>query len=450
MKIYLLIAALLFGHFAGKAQDDAWWEAFGDPMLDSLVVRGLEANYDIASALRRIEVARADIGQARAAYYPTLGVSAGWSRTGISGVADRGPGGDATWTSAFAGEATVSWEPDVFGKITARVRQSKASLRVTRAEFDGVRLSIAAQIASAYISLRMSQELYAVAEEHSRSQQHVVDMVQARFDAGLASKLELAQARTVYYSTQAQVPLLLADIDSYINALGVLLGCGPEGLPEAVVASGTMPGCKQVVPASVPMDLVRRRPDVAQAEAQVASDAAALGVAKKDYLPSLTIQGSVGTQAHRAGDLFTSRSLTYSIAPTLSWTVFEGFGRKFATESARAQMEADVNAYNQSILTAVEDVRNALSSYRRASEYIATLDNVIEQCQEAMRLSVDLYKEGLTPFSNVVDAQLNLLEYQSTAVSARARAATSLVNLHKALGGSAQAPASDSTNTIQQ
>ncbi|MDE6278266.1 MAG: efflux transporter outer membrane subunit [Muribaculaceae bacterium] len=438
MRLKLLFAGIVLTALGAVAENpaEAWWTKFGDKLLDTLVARGLEANYDIDAAVHRVEMARAAVGEARAAYYPTLGVSAGWSRTGLSGVASGSPGTDASHTSAFSGQATVSWEPDIFGRITARVKARKAAGRVSRAEFEGVQLSVAAEIASAYSSLRMSQALYEVAREHTSSQEHVLDMVMARYEAGLASKLEVAQAKTVYYSTRAQMPLLLSDIDSYINALGVLLGCGPEGLPAGLMERRTMLPYEQIVPSSVPMDLLRRRPDVMQAQAQVESDAAALGVAKKEYLPALTIEGSIGTQAHRAGDLFTGRSLTYSIAPTLSWTVFEGLGRKFATQSAREQMEADVALYNRSLLTAAEEAGNAISSYRRSVEYIATLDEVIEQCSEAMRLSVDLYKEGLTPFSNVVDAQLNLLTYQSTAVQARGRAASNIINLHKALGGS--------------
>ncbi len=438
MKSKILIAGIILAatlSTTAQSTGENWWSTFGDSLLDSLEARGLEANYEVASAVHRIEMARAAVGQARAAYYPTIGVSAGWSRTGISGVASRGEQNDASWTSAFTGQANVSWEPDIFGRITAQVKARKADVRVSRAEFDGVQLSIAAEIASTYASLRMSQRLYQVALEHTESQEHVMDMVVSRYEAGLASKLDVAQAKTVYYSTKAQIPLLLSNIDSYVNALGVLLGCGPDGLPSGVRNPGAMLPYSQVVPATVPMDLLRNRPDVAQAQAQVESDAAALGVARKEYLPSLTIEGSVGTEAHRAGDLFTKRSFTYSIAPTLSWTVFEGLGRKFATESARQQMEADIALYNRSLLTAAEEADNSLSSYRSSVEYIESLDDVIEQCREAMRLSVDLYKEGLTPFSNVVDAQLNYLTYQSTAVQARGRAASDIINLHKALGG---------------
>lgn len=437
MKIYFLTAAMLLSVAGATAQtEESWWKEFGDATLDSLVTRGLEANYELGAAVNRIGVARAAVGQAKAAYWPTVGVSAGWGRTGISGVAERGAGTDATWTSAFTGEATLSWEPDVFGKITAQVKARKADVRVTRAEFEGVRLSIASAIAQAYISLRMSQSLYAVAREHEASQSRVLDMVLARFEAGLASKLDVAQARTVYFSTRARVPLLMSEIDTYVNALGVLLACGPEGLPAEVTAPGTMPGYDRLVPAEVPLDLVRRRPDVAQAQATIESAAAALGVAKKDYLPSLTVQGSIGTQAHRAGDLFTGRSLIYSVTPTLSWTVFDGLGRRYATEGARQAMEADIALYNQTVLTAVQESANAISNYHQSVEYISTLAEVIEQCREALRLSVDLYKEGLTPFSNVVDAQMNLLEYQSTDVQARGRALGALVNFHKAIGGS--------------
>lgn len=440
-KLFILLAGAscwLAASAGAEAQDASapWWNAFGDALLDSLVEKGLEVNYDVAAAVNSVNMARAAVGSASAAYYPTVGIDAGWQRTGISGVAAAGEHSPASSTSAFSAAASLSWEIDVFGKITRQVRARKADVRVSRAEYEGVRLSVAAEIVADYIAMRMNQELLAVAEEHSESQDRVLHMVESRFEAGLASKLDVAQARTVYYSTRAQIPLLRAQIESYITALGELLACSPEELPAAVREPGKMVDFIQAIPADVPMDIVRQRPDVAQAEATVDAAAARLGVAKSSYLPSLSLQASVGTEAHRLGDLFTRPSLTYSVAPTLSWTVFDGLGRKFATESAREQMRADVAAYNQTVLSAAGEVRNAITSYNSATEYIGTLETVIEQCREARRLSVDLYMEGLTAFSNVVDAQINFLTYQSTAVQARGRAATALVTLRRAIGGS--------------
>lgn len=184
-----------------------------------------------------------------------------------------------------------------------------------------------------------------------------------------------------------------------------------------------------------PGDLLRRRPDVVQAERGIEAAAAALGIARKEYLPSLSVSASAGTQAHNIGDLFSRNSFTYSIAPTLSWTIFDGLSRRYNAAEARERMEIEIAGYNLAVLTAVEEVRDAARRYTCTLEYIKTIEDVVGSSAEEVRLSVELYKQGLTAFSNVVDAMLNYLSYQNTLVSAKGQAIDSLINLYKALGG---------------
>ncbi|MDE6041873.1 MAG: TolC family protein, partial [Muribaculaceae bacterium] len=180
---------------------------------------------------------------------------------------------------------------------------------------------------------------------------------------------------------------------------------------------------------------LRRRPDIIEAENNIEVAAGSLGIAKRDYLPSLSIEASVGTQAHRFGDLFTGPSFTYTVAPTLSWTIFSGFGRNAAMAEAKQNLELQIDNYNLTVLTAVEEVRNALCKYTATLKYIDAIKEVVHSSQESVNLSLDLYKQGLSNFTNVVDAQLNLLSYQNTLISARGDALTALVDLYKALGG---------------
>ncbi len=171
------------------------------------------------------------------------------------------------------------------------------------------------------------------------------------------------------------------------------------------------------------------------AEKSIDVAAAELGIAKKDYLPSLSISANVGTQAHAFGDLFTGPSFTYSVAPTLSWTLFDGFARRAATASARENMQIEIENYNLTVLTAIEEVRNALARYSATLKYIERTAKVVESSEEAVNLSLDQYKQGLSDFYNVVEAQLNYLTYQNSLVAARGEALTSLIDLYKALGG---------------
>lgn len=196
-----------------------------------------------------------------------------------------------------------------------------------------------------------------------------------------------------------------------------------------------MPSLPVIQATGVPADLLRRRPDIAEAEHTVAAYAAALGVAKKDFLPTLSLSGSVGTTAHSADDLFSGRSITYSIAPTLSWTLFDGMARSAAAESARQQMLSAIDSYNSTVLTAVQEADNAIVTYNNARQYIATIEQVVEQAQKSFDLSIDLYKQGLTAFINVTNAQIGYLQYSNELAAARGQALAAAVNLYEALGG---------------
>lgn len=412
-----------------------WWRLFDDPLLDTLITRGREANYDVAVAGRRIEIARAQVGQARAAYYPALNLSAGYARQRQSGRM-LGPDGSASTTSYFSGEVSMNWEIDVFGKITRQVRQKSAEVRVSAAEFESVLIAVDASIAKTYIGLLASRAQMEVANRHTERQANILESAEARYAAGLASKLDVAQARTLYYSTIASIPLLQASIDASLNALAVLIGTDISGLPEGLMTPRPLPEFRQPVDMGVPADLLRRRPDIDEAERSIEAAAAALGIARSEYLPSLSVSASAGTAAHRFKDLFTKESFTYSVMPTLSWTIFEGFGRRYANEEARQSLKMAVDQYNLTVLTAMEEVRSAASNYSSYINYIVQLDNVVANAAESSVLSFDLYRQGLTDFTDVDNAEMNYLTYENTLVTARSNALSALIDLYKALGGS--------------
>ena len=172
-----------------------------------------------------------------------------------------------------------------------------------------------------------------------------------------------------------------------------------------------------------------------QAEQELSAAAAALGLAKKEFLPTLSIQGHIGTDSHKAGNLFKKESFSYSIAPTLTWTLFSGFSRKYAVAEANAQMEALISSYHSTVQTAVSEVDNAIYSYARALETIQGIQEALNQSHKAYTLSVDNYKSGNTSFTNVADAQMSYLTYSNQLVEQQGAAITSLITLYKALGG---------------
>ena len=417
-----------------EADNTLWWRNFNDATLDTLIALGSERNYNLAIAARRIAIARNNLAVARSAFFPSLTLNAGWSRNRNSGAMTT-PATDASVVQGWHGSVAMNWEIDLFGKISAQAGRSKALVNVSAAEYAAAMVALEADIAGTFINLRISQAQMELARSHSEKQAQVVKITEARHESGIASRLDVTQARTVYYSTIASIPLLESSINSSINALSVLLGMEPDSLPATVKAGGTVPDCHMLVATGVPLDLLERRPDIVAARASVDAAAAALGIARKDYLPDLAIGGSIGTEAHSAKNLFTGRSFTYTVSPTLSWTIFDGLSRRNNIQSAQRELENETDNYHLAVLTAIEEADNAMNSYVSSLHYISSLQKVVEESEMSLDLSLALYKPGLSPFSNVVDAQLNVLEYQNTLISAQGRALSSLIDLFKALGG---------------
>ncbi|MDE7153687.1 MAG: TolC family protein [Muribaculaceae bacterium] len=422
-------------NFQTDPTEDKWWTLFGDTLLNNLISECEEHNSNLIVAMRNIEIARQSLNIARSQYFPQLGLSASWEKSRSTGYADSRVSTGAPTSSQFTGSVDMSWQIDLFGKVTAKAKQQKEYLNASRAERAGMMVSVAAELATNYLQLRATQAKLNLAKEHIASQEHVLNIAKARHEAGLASKLDVAQAQTIYNSTLASMPMLEADARAYIDAIALLTGAYPDQLIERLSRPRLMPSYNHVISTGIPMDLLRRRPDVIQAEHQLAASAIALGIAKKDFLPTLTLNGSIGTQAHNAGDLFKNQSFTYSITPTLSWTIFSGMSRSYAVRSARAQMEADIENYNYAIRAAIEEVDNAMSRYQGELHQIERLTLVVGSSRETFDLSLDLYKQGLSGFLNVANAQIDYLNYSTNLISAREDALLTMVSLYKALGG---------------
>lgn len=414
--------------------DAQWWKRFDDPVLDSLIEVGLQRNYNVRMATRRIQIARNSVASAKAAYMPDLSLSLGYDNERSSGLL-YGSKGSASTLGYFSGTVNMNWEIDVFGKVGAQVKSQKAALEVSRADRAGVLVSLAAQIASTYIDLRVNQAEVEVANQHAESQLKALNIAKARFETGLASRLDVDQAKTVYYSTLSSLPTLENAIHQDINAIAVLLGETPENIRPLLSEPKALPGYIQLVSTGVPADLLRRRPDIIEAENEIAEYSAELGIAKKDYLPTLSLDGSVGIAAHRPGDLFKGAAFEYTIAPTLSWTIFDGFSRKYNVASARENLQNAVDNYNLTVLTAYQETDNALTAYFTDLKYIDDLDKLVASSRDYDTLSIDQYKNGLAPFINVADAQISYLSYENTLIQAKGQALTALIDLYKALGG---------------
>ena len=413
---------------------DNWWQEFDDPTLTDLISRGIDNNFNVAIAARRMEMARQQIRESRAGYFPTIGLSAGWNASRTSGNLGSSSM-PASHSSNFSLGADMSWEIDLFGRIGEQVKGSKAQFRASHADYLATMNSLAAEIASTYCQLRTLQARLAVAREHLQSQGRALKIAEVRHETGLVSKLDVAQARTIYSSTESTIPTLETSIQTAINALSLLVGEYPSAIAPLVETPQKLPDYLRLVAVGVPMDLLRRRPDIQAAEQQMAVAAAQAGVAKKDFLPVLSLTGSVGLASHNIGDLVDGRSFTYAIAPKLSWTVFDGLARNARLASARENLALTVDQYKLTLLTAVEEVDNAMVAYTGQIRSIASLETVVDQAREQMDLSLDQYKQGLEDFLSVAQAQITFLQYADQLTAARGEAMADLISLYKALGG---------------
>lgn len=414
-------------------QSSEWWKGFNDPVLDSLINLGETNNYSLRESLRRIEVARQAVRQTKGAYYPQLSTSIGYDRARTSGYTTSSHSVPMT-TGYFQFGVDMSWQIDIFGRVGQQVKEAKANVSMSRAEYDALSLSVAAEIASDYISLRTLQTELKVNREHVEQEEKVLKITEARHEAGLASMLDVAQAKTVYYSTLSAISSLETQINTTINAIAVLTGNYPDQVMQTLSPYSPQPDGQWAVTTEIPLDWIKSRPDVMEAEYSIESYAAALGVARKDWLPTLSLSASAGTSAWNIKDMFKKDSYTYSVAPVLEWTIFDGFMREAEIASAREQMLAAVDSYNQTLLTAVQEVDNATFSYVSALKYEKEIEQTLIYARQAYELAIDRYKQGLDAFINVSDALMTVLQYADELVVARGNVLQAIVDIAKSVG----------------
>ena len=412
--------------------DDHWWKSFQDTRLDSLIALAVDRNYSVAMAINRIAAARANLWAERGNFFPSIGLNAGWTRQETSGNTSTLPQSTDHYYDAAL---SMSWEIDVFGSIRKRVKAQKENFAASKEEYAAVMVSLASEVASAYINLRELQQELEVVNKNVASQEEVLKITEVRYNTGLVAKLDVAQAKSVLYSTKASIPQLEAGINQYITTLAVLLGMYPQEIRPVLETTGTLPDYMEPIGVGMPVDLLLRRPDVRSAERSVNAQAALLGASKSDWLPKIFLKGSFGYAARDLKDLVKSKSMTYEIAPALSWTIFSGGQLVNATRLAKVQLDETINQFNQTVLTAVQETDNAMNAYRNSIKQIVALREVHNQGVETLKLSLELYKQGLSPFQNVLDAQRSLLSYENQLVQAEGSSLLQLITLYKALGG---------------
>jgi NodT family efflux transporter outer membrane factor (OMF) lipoprotein len=408
----------------------AWWTIFNDPELDALQDRALSGNQDIQLSAARLEQARALTAEARSAIYPAVSAGAQTSRQRLSGT--RTGAEAASTSSSFSLPATVSYEVDLFGRRVKSIEAAKAALQASAADLENVRLIVAAELASDYFTVRRLDSELDLLKRGIDVLQRAVELVRNRFEGGVASGLDLAQEETLLASTRTQATLVRQQRDQFQNAVAVLVG---EPAPSFALPARAFDARPPSLAIGLPTDLLERRPDVAEAERQMAAANARIGIARAAYFPSLGLSASGGWQSASLLKLFDVPSLVWAVGASLAQDVFNGGAKKAGVDYATAGFDAAAAGYRCTVLRAMAEVQDALSGLGVLGEASATQHQAVDAAQRALDIATNRYQGGLASALDLVSAQQTLLAAQRLAAQLDGERLVMTVDLVKALGG---------------
>jgi multidrug efflux system outer membrane protein len=404
--------------------DAAWWRAFGDPALSALVERALAGNLDIALAGARIRDARAQEMAARAALLPTLDAAAAAARSRSVNAF-----GQPAVQNAAQPQVQAAWEVDLFGRLSDQASAARSAWLASGAARDATRLAVAAATASGYITLRALDARLEVAHQTLAAREQSRQLIRRRTDAGYSPQLELAQAEAEYQAAAQIIPPIAQAIARQENGLRLLTGDLPgpvaRGAPLALLG-------EPAIPAGLPSELLRRRPDVVQAEWQLTASDHALAAARKRFLPQVRLTGSAGAAF---STLLEDPITIWSIGGSILAPLFEGGRLRAGAESAGAQRDAAAFAYRKAALNAFRDVNDALAGALHADAQLGILMAQRDALARTYQLASNRYRAGYSPYLEQLDAQRGLLAAELGLVQARADALNARVALYQALGG---------------
>jgi NodT family efflux transporter outer membrane factor (OMF) lipoprotein len=414
-----------------------WWTVFDDPTLTSLEERAVRSNLDLKQSEARIRQARAARGIAASGLGPTVDGTGAVQRS-------RNPGRNSGWTdgetrgvvsNSYDAGFDAGWEVDIFGGIRRNIEAADADLLSAVENRRDVLVILTAEVARNYIELRAFQQRIEIARQNLATQEHSARLTRLRFEGGFVSGLDVATANAQVATTASQIPFLESAARQSIYALGILLGREPAELVPELAPASPIPAAPPAAPAGVPSDLLRRRPDIRQAEADIHAATARIGVVTADLFPRFTITGSAGV---RSGDLSSWLSYAqrfWSFGPSASWRVFDTGRTRSAIEQQEALQEQTLIAYQQTLLRALQEVENALIASAMEQERRESLISAVTANRKAVSLSKTLYTQGQTDFLSVLDAQRSLFVTEEALVLSTSAVSTDLVALYKALGG---------------
>ena len=419
---------------------EQWWTGFSDPMLVTVVQRALDQNLDLAAAFARVNQARAAAAGAGAQLLPTVdfGATATAERQSLNGnlgtIASQVPTYRRDIHEYTIGPA-ASWELDVAGGLRHGAAAARAEAQAAQAEQAGTRITVAADAADAYLQIRGFQARLIVAKNQIATDEHLIQLVRNRYEAGAASKREIAQAEALLKQARGIVPILQLSLEKQLNRLDVLMGAQPGTYAHELETTSEIPSIPAIPGDQQPIDVLRRRPDIIAAERRLAASNELIGVAISEYYPKISLSGALGLDSLNSGHLFASGAFTPIAAGALRWRLFD-FGKVDAeVAQARGSNAEALVIYRQAVLRAAEDAENALSSLSQTQAYETELQGQVKSLISARDLSEQAYRAGSITLTDVLDADRQLLTAQDQLDASRADAARAAVLVFRSFGG---------------
>lgn len=420
---------------ATLAAPAAWWTLFNAPELDRLEQAALAANHDLKAAMFRIRQAEATLRVAGAPTLPTIAAAGSGSNKmshGSTGTATR-TSNSATTARSFQGSLSASYEVDFWGKTRAGIQSAEAALVASRFDRDTVALTLTAEIATTWMQALALSDRVMVARRNLDLARQTLDLAEKQAAFGKTSQLEAAQQRATVAAIEAQLPALELQRQQTIDALAILTGLAPSQLTLESASLAGLPA--PVVKAGLPSDLLRRRPDIAAAEANLAAANANIGIARAQLFPTLSLTAEGGYTSPYLLPLLDAHNTFWTLGTSLAATLFDNGKLQGNVELAEARMRESAETYQGTVLIALKEVEDQLAALRWLAGQEEAQTRAVAAAREAQRLSDVRYREGAVEYLTVLEAQRTLLTAEDNAVQVRLARLTASVGLVKALGG---------------
>jgi multidrug efflux system outer membrane protein len=414
---------------------DRWWTRFGDPILDELIAQAEAGSYDLKRAVAAIEQYRAGYGLAESQLYPSISLGAAYSRNRTNAAQLGGLAAPAPFNAWTYGLDLATWELDVFGKLRRSIEASRGEYQASVEEWRNVLVTLRAEVASAYVGLRVLQARRAVVAETVDLLERQLGIVAARRSAGTVTDLDLSESEATLALALAELPLVDAQVAQQLNALSVLVGEYPGDLGRRLAEPAPIPQLDAPIETGVPAQLILRRPDLRVAERELAARVASIGVAVAGLYPEVSLAGSIGIFATDFAGLGDIGNLTYRAGPQIVWNFFNGGLTRAQIAQAEAVADAAEIDYRAAVLEAVAEVETAASNVGYASTSLRRVDRAVTDARRGIALAIRQYEAGTIDLDRLIQYERTVLDLEDKRLQASGLLGQNVVELCRSLGG---------------